>query len=1218
MSELMDAITGLSPAQLELLKQHLEKLKPAGGSSAPMRIRPRDRSDSDPIPLSLAQQGYWFQEQLDPTRTRSNLTAAVRIDGLFDAAALARAVDEIVQRHETLRTTFKLVEGQPAQFVSSTQTTKLQLLDLSHLPEAEREAESLQLAGAEPLRRFELAEESLLRATLVRLSSDAHVLLITIHHIVCDRWSQGLLIGELLTLYQAFAADQHSSLPELPVQYPDFALWQHDWLQSEEMKKQLSYWTKQLDGAPVALDIPTDRPRTTGVRGQSKKFRFTFSRELMEKIKKLSRDEDTTLFVVLLATLNTLLYRYTAQPDIVVGSVIANRNRPEIVNLIGLFANTVLLRTRLAVDLSFRDLLKQVAEMSLDSQTNQDLPFEKLAQELQTEGKGVPRFQVVFNLQKSPAPFRPLPGLTLSQIDVSQELASFDLFWLLEETDDGLSGLLEYNSALFDDSTIDQFSEAFIQILQTAVQQPDTLLSAFALPGDLEAKRLASRMREQRQTIAVSATFTAEPLEQALNFWMQELDTPSQVTFAPHNQVFQQLLVPDSLLSTNERGINVLLVRLEDWQGFEEEVSGDDWTGAKENIERNVNDFVRALAGATQRSSVPYLVCLCPASPSIHNDSERESFFLRMQDLLASKLAEIKQVYVVSPNEIATLYPVSDYFDAVRNKLGHVSYTPVFFTALGTIIARKIHAIQSRPYKCVVTDCDQTLWKGVYAEDGIAGIEIDAARRELQEFLVARHEAGMLICVCSKNSERDVVEVFQQGPGMVLRRDHVVSWRINWESKSDNIRSLARELNLGLDSFIFIDDNPVECAEVAANCPGVLSLQLPSDAAAIPKFLKHVWAFDQLQATEEDRQRTTLYKQNREREQFRQESLSLEGFFEGLGLQIQVSETDANEIERVSQLTWRTNQFNTTSIQRSEIEVRELLQSDDWSCLSVRVKDRFGDYGLVGAIMFNETSGSLYVDTFLLSCRALGKGVEHRMLAEIGRIALGRELSCVDIPCRYTERNQPVRDFLESVAGEFEEIDGVYRLPATVAAASSFQPSQVAEPHEARTQTEEHRPAARAESALISRIANELSDPEEVTRLIASRSLRARADVAVGYTAPSTPVEEMLADIWTSILNLDRVGTKDNFFKIGGHSLLGTLLISRIRDNFQVELPLLVLFERPTIGGLAEVIEQELIKQVDSGLMAEMMEGLDQLTDEEVKALLTDETSQLARARSAD
>src|SRR5678816_1631558 len=170
------------------------------------------------------------------------------------------------------------------------------------------------------------------------------------------------------------------------------------------------------------------------------------------------------------------LYRYTAQPDIVVGSVIANRNRPEIVNLIGLFANTVLLRTKLAGDLSFRGLLKQVAEMSLDSQTYQDLPFEKLAQELQTEGTGVPRFQVVFNLQKSPAPFRPLPGLTLSQIDVSQELASFDLFWLLEETDDGLSGLLEYNSALFDDSTIDQFSEAFIQILQTAVQQPDTLL----------------------------------------------------------------------------------------------------------------------------------------------------------------------------------------------------------------------------------------------------------------------------------------------------------------------------------------------------------------------------------------------------------------------------------------------------------------------------------------------------------------------------------------------------------------------------------------------------------------------------------------------------------------------------------------------------------------------------------------------------------------------
>jgi hypothetical protein len=285
----------------------------------------------------------------------------------------------------------------------------------------------------------------------------------------------------------------------------------------------------------------------------------------------------------------------------------------------------------------------------------------------------------------------------------------------------------------------------------------------------------------------------------------------------------------------------------------------------------------------------------------------------------------------------------------------------------------------------------------------------------------------------------------------------------------------------------------------------------------------------------------------------------------------------------------------------------------------------------VGVLLFAAGRDALDVDTFLLSCRALGKGVEHRMLAELGRVALERGLSRVDIACGQTDRNQPVRDFLEAAAAGFkEEADGgavVYRLRAEVAASVSFKPSRVAEPPAPDDALEEEgagaasgvgaqpQPAARAESALLSRIATELSDAEQVLRLLETRRLRARDAAAAAYAAPRTPVEEMLADIWASTLRLDRVGIKDNFFKVGGHSLLGTLLISRIRDTFQIELPLLTLFEQPTVAGLAEIIEQELIKQVDTDLLAEMMEGLDQLTDEEVKALLTDEASQLTRQR---
>lgn len=1226
MSELLDTITGLSPAQLELLKRRLEKMNPQGGAAAaaPARIRPR-RREGEPAPLSLAQQGYWFHEQLDPTRTSSNLTAALRVAGPLDAAALARALEEITRRHETLRTTFRVVEGRPAQVVSQAPLTALRTVDLTHLPGDEREEAALDLAAQEPQRRFELAEEAPLRATLIRLGGEDHVLLLTLHHIVCDRWSQGLFMGELLTLYKAFAAGEPSPLAELPVQYADFALWQHEWLRGDEMRRQLAYWRKQLEGAPAALDLPTDRPRTPGLKGRSRKLRLSFTKELTEEVKAFARDEEATLFIVLLAALKTLLYRYTGETDIVAGSVIANRQRPEVVNLIGLFANTVLLRTRLSGDLSFRGLLRRVVETSLESHANQDLPFERLAQELQAEGLGVPSFQVVFNLQKAPAPFTPLPGLTLSHIDVSQELAGFELFWLLEETDEGLSGVLEYNSALFDDSTVGQLAEAFTQVLREAVRRPETPLSAFTLSEGLEAGARAARLREQRQTVAVSATFTAEPLQDALDFWMRELDTPAEVKFAPYNQVFQQLLDPTSLLAENDRGVNVVLVRLEDWEGLGGG-GAQARAAAEEGVERNAGDFAEALAGAARRARVPYVVCLCPASPGALSDPDRAGLFRRVGDSLAAALAGVRGLHFVTPEEVAELYPVREYFDAARDRLGHVAYTPAFFTALATVIARRIHAIQSRPYKCVVVDCDQTLWKGVVAEDGLAGVEVDAPRRAFQQFLVGLQEAGMLVCLCSKNSEADVEEVFARHPGMVLRREHVVAWRVNWESKSENVRSLARELDLGLDSFIFLDDNPVECAEVAANCPGVLSLHLPPRAEEIPRFLKHVWAFDRPQATEEDRRRTTLYRQNSARARFRRESPSLEDFFAGLGLEIGVSATTPEEVGRVSQLTRRTNQFNTTSVARSEAEVRELLRSEGRGCLSARVKDRFGDYGLVGALCFEAGRDALFVDSFLLSCRALGKGVEHRMLAAAGRLASERGLARVDIACRRTDRNRPARDFLEAVAADFREEAGdgsfVYRLPAEVAAAATFTPPRGAErrrPAGGEGATDEAapaaRPTARAESALIGRIANELSDPERLTRLIESRGRRARDEAEAAYAPPGTPVEEMLAEVWATTLNLDRVGIHDNFFKVGGHSLLGTLLISRIRDTFQIELPLLTLFERPTVAKLAEAIEQELIKQVDADLMAEMVEGLEQLTDEEVKAVLTDEASRLARDR---
>ena len=302
---------------------------------------------------------------------------------------------------------------------------------------------------------------------------------------------------------------------------------------------------------------------------------------------------------------------------------------------------------------------------------------------------------------------------------------------------------------------------------------------------------------------------------------------------------------------------------------------------------------------------------------------------------------------------------------------------------------------------------------------------------------------GFLLCLCSKNDESDVLAVFDRRPDMILKRHDLVSWRINWQSKADNIRSLAQELNLGIDSFIFLDDNPVECALVRSDCPEVLTLQMPTDGN-IAEFCRHVWAFDRLRTTSEDRQRTMMYKQEADRARFQKEAPTIGEFLAGLDLWIAISKPAPDQLDRVAQLTQRTNQFNFTTVRRNVGEIQRLAESG-LECRVVEVKDRFGDYGLVGVMISSVRGEALEIDTFLLSCRVLGRGVEHGMLNELGEIALRRHLSLVVATLTPTPKNQPARDFLEGVAAAYRrDVAGGWRyeIPAEVAATVAYHPGK--------------------------------------------------------------------------------------------------------------------------------------------------------------------------------
>jgi FkbH-like protein len=534
---------------------------------------------------------------------------------------------------------------------------------------------------------------------------------------------------------------------------------------------------------------------------------------------------------------------------------------------------------------------------------------------------------------------------------------------------------------------------------------------------------------QQKPLLAIASTFTADPIEETLAFWLRNFNLPFDIRFAAYNQVFQELIDDRSLLAGNQDGVNVLLVRLEDWQG----------TGPlASQVEQSSREFMEALRAAADRSTVPYLVCLCAASPAAAADPLRSAALARAEETLVAEFKDAPTVHVLTAADVAQVFPVKEYYSPHTDQMGHVPYTGDYFTALGTTLSRRIWALRSPPYKVIVLDCDGTLWKGTCGEDGPDGVAFGRPWHWLQEFMVQQYEAGMLLCICSKNSEDDVFAVFdQRRQEMPLRREHIVSWRVNWRAKSENLRSLAAELALGLDGFIMLDDNPIECAEIEANCPEVLTLQLPAEEDKMPSFLRRVWAFDHLKVTGEDRNRTEYYRAQARRETARTVSPTLEDFLRGLQLQIEIAPAQAHHLERVAQLTQRTNQFNVSGIRRTLSEVQRLYDEADAGCCVVHLRDRFGDYGLVGVIMHRKLPHALMVDSFMLSCRALGRKVEHRMFSELGRIARSLRATQVEIPFKASPKNEPARHFLESFGKQFRSIGesgALFRFPSEFAA----------------------------------------------------------------------------------------------------------------------------------------------------------------------------------------
>ena len=487
----------LSPAKRALLLKALQKEAMLSGKAEVIGKRPAQNT----APVSFAQQRLLFIDHLFPGSPSYNIPAGVRLRGPLRASVLERCFQEEVNRHEALRTVFGFVNGEPVQQISPAASVLLPLVDLSVLPDNQRESAARELGKREARQQFQLDRGPLVRLTLLRLSEDDHIALLTMHHIISDAWSMDIFISELASLYEIFTTEQSSSLPELPIQYGDYAYWQMQRSQETLFNTQLDYWKKHLQGVTSIPKLTTDWPRPATQTFNGAQHHLAFDKELLGQVQGLGHRTGTTPFIILLAVLKIVLHVFTGQTDIVVGTPVNNRQLVELEAVVGLFINTLVLRTDLSGDPSFERLIARVREVVLGAHANQELPFETVVKTLQVERDigQTPLFGVWFLFQVAPEA-RQLSNLTLTGFPIDHGITHYDLRFNLLESTDGISGTIEYNTDLFRAQTINRLASQFQLLLYLATSSPQkTLTQLIKALREEEAARKLARQSEQRQ-----------------------------------------------------------------------------------------------------------------------------------------------------------------------------------------------------------------------------------------------------------------------------------------------------------------------------------------------------------------------------------------------------------------------------------------------------------------------------------------------------------------------------------------------------------------------------------------------------------------------------------------------------------------------------------------------------------------------------------------------
>jgi amino acid adenylation domain-containing protein len=1099
MSELLANIAALSPEKRELLLRRLGKKRAAQATATPETISAQKKRP-ERIPLSFTQQRLWFIHQLDPKSHSYNMPRALRLRGRLDVAALERSLNEIVRRHEVLRTSYPTVDNEAVQHVSPSLVLPLPIIDLLEFPESQRFEKALQLASEISKEPFDLAKGPVLRLTLLRAGEEDHLLLMLMHHIITDVWSTGLLFREMAALYEAYTCGKPSPLEELPIQYADFAIWQRNHLQGEVLENLLSYWKEKLKGKLPVMQLPTDRPRPAVQNFRGEEIVFYLSRQFTDELKAMSRREGVTLFMTLLATFKTLLYIYSKQEDILVGAPIANRKPIETERLLGFFANTVVFRTDLSNEPTFRELLTRVREVSVGVYQHQDLPFEKLVEAIQPERNTSHTvvFQVLFALQNTALPDLKMPGLDVKLTNIDSGNVRFDLTLHMTEWPEGLTCMLEYSTSLFNASTITRMVEHLKILLQEVVADPSRPISRIPVLTGEELKALA----EWNSTETVFPL--KQPVHELIEAQVERTPQSVAVVFRDNELTYEAL----------NRRANQLAHRLR--------ASGVGPESLVAIYMERSSEMVVGILGAL-KAGAAYM----PLDPSLPTD--RLAFILR----------DTSAPVVLTQSHLSGSLP------------DHGAHRICLDSDWGSVETYS----NSNPHVAV-------------EGENLAYVIYTSGSTGVPKGVMSTH-AGLRNRLLWMQEEYKLTEfdrVLQKTPYSF----DVSVWEFLWPLMT-GARLVMAEPGGHQDAAYLID---------------LMSKQGVTTLHFVPSMLRVILEEEGLESLTSLRQVICSG-----------EALSFElreRFFERL-------DVDLHNLYGPTEASIDVTYYNCREVSdRGIVPIGKPIANTQIHILDKHLQPspfivpgelHIGGIGLArGYINRPDLTAEKFIPdptsrepgARLYKTGDLARWLEDGNIEYLGRIDFQVKIRGFRIELGEIEAVlSQYPGIKEAVVLAREDKPGDKRLVAYITTDRQVELSM----NELRRFAQEKLPEYMVPVAFVTLDALPVTTSGKIDRKALPLPEQTHDDKSIEYVAPRTAYEEALVEVWSELLGVERIGINDDFFDLGGHSLLGIQLMWKLRHQFGKSIPATTLFTARTVAQLAALLETQSSQQSPSTLV---------------------------------